>query len=97
MPDLTTAQRLAAYRDELAAAGFSADLIGPWVVAVAPASLEDVTVAHDLDEVGPIASVRINMVPRVDPESIRKIGEELKWLLWKRPFDQAEGDGTPDA
>lgn len=48
MSDLTTAQRLAAYRDELLAAGFNAREVWEIVEAATPL-FDDVTVEPDLD------------------------------------------------
>jgi hypothetical protein len=95
MTDLTTAQRLAAYRDELKAEGFSADLIGPWIGAAAPTCIDEVTVRRDLDGTSPVATLKIDMVPQVNPESIRRLGDELHWLI--KSWRLAEGKGGDDA
>lgn len=55
MKYLTTAQRLATYRDELLAAGFDEATAGRLIDLAAPADLEDVAVQSDqgdVDEAG---------------------------------------------
>lgn len=82
MSDLTTAQRLAAYRDELIEAGFADAPAFGMVRRVAPRSLDDVELRSDQDDppfkVGPVT---VYMLAKVDEESIAKAAEEIKWAL----------------
>lgn len=79
MADLTTAQRLAVYRDELRAAGFGEAEVAEFVRSAAPGLVEDVEVQADLDDVGtPIGSVTVRMEPNVDEAEIRRIVERIQ-------------------
>jgi hypothetical protein len=49
MPDLTTARRLAEYRDDLLSAGFTVEMADELVRFVAPNRLEEVKTRPDLD------------------------------------------------
>jgi hypothetical protein len=49
MSTLTTAQRLAAYREELREAGFNETEVSEFVENAAPSLVEDVVVLADLD------------------------------------------------
>jgi hypothetical protein len=78
MADLTTAQRLAAYRDELQAAGFSPAEAAEIVQSAAPSLVEDVDVQADLDDTGAvIGEVRVRMVPHHNEDDLRQIAEHV--------------------
>jgi hypothetical protein len=79
MPDLTTAQRLSAYYHELIEAGFNTDSASQMMLRAAPSDLVDVEIKADLDDGLPVLSVKVNLVPHLDPEEIRKLGEEVAW------------------
>lgn len=51
--ELTTAQRLAAYWDELLAAGFGEDTVVDYVQLAAPSSLDGVVLKRDLGAATP--------------------------------------------
>lgn len=92
MPDFTTAQRLSAYYDELIEAGFNTESAGRMVLRAAPANLVDVEIQADLDDGLPALEVRVNLVPHLDPEEIRRLGEEVAWLAKaRRPGNTPEG------
>ena len=77
MTDLTSAQRLAAYRSELLEAGFDEGQVDDLVRLAAP-RVEDVEVQADLDDEGPsIGSVTIRMTPHLDEEELRRILERV--------------------
>lgn len=78
MPDLTTAQRLSAYRDELLAAGFAARDTWELVQSAAPALYEDLTVQADLDDTDSHAVVNVRMVAQVDRESLDQAVEKVR-------------------
>jgi hypothetical protein len=81
MPDLTTAQRLAAYRDELAALGFNTHEAWEIVNAATPL-FDDVTVQADLDDTSePRIPVTVDMVAHVDRESLDRAREEIESSL----------------
>lgn len=81
MPDLTTAQRLAAYRDELAAHGFNAHEAWEIVEAATPL-FDDLTVQADLDDTSePRIPVTVDMVAHVDRESLDRARKEIERSL----------------
>jgi hypothetical protein len=94
MPDLTTAQRLSAYYDELKAAGFNPDIASQLTLRAAPADLVDIEIQADLDEGIPSLSMRVNLVPHLDPEEIRRLGEEVAWMSKVRRPDGPPEDGV---
>lgn len=97
MPDLTTAQRLSAYFDELIEAGFNVDTASEMTLRAAPADLVDVEIQADLDDGLPDLSVRVNLVPHLDPEDIRKMGEEVAFRAKvRRVTDPPEGEVSAD-
>lgn len=63
MADLTTARRLATYRDELAAAGFDELQVRDFLETAAPALVEDVVIQPDIDDTTPVGEVRVRIVP----------------------------------
>jgi hypothetical protein len=76
MTDLTTAQRLAAYADELKTAGLDGDLIQELVrnagLAIHARDGEP-TVQADIDETSPaIGRVTIELRPHIDEDAIDK-------------------------
>lgn len=82
MPNLTTAQRLSAYHDELLQAGFNAATAGQMTVQAAPRCADDVELQSDLDEPTPkMGPVTVYMLPKVDEESLARTAEEIKWAL----------------
>lgn len=95
MPDLSTAQRLAAYRDELVAAGFSPSEAWRLVESAAPALLDDVEIQPDIDgRPMPIAEVSVALDAKVDEESLERVAEEIRSALQ----NAARGDeGTASA
>lgn len=96
-PALTTAQRLSAYYDELKAAGFNTETASELTLRAAPTNLTDVEIQADLDEGLPALSVRVNLVPHLDPEEIRRLGEEVAWMSKvRRPAGPPEGGVTAD-
>lgn len=98
MPDLTTAQRLSAYYEELVAAGFTTDAASEMTLRAAPTDMVDVEIKTDLDDGLPQLSVKVNLVPHLDPEEIRRIGEEVAWRAKAhRPADPPEDGVTADA
>lgn len=79
MADLTTAQRLAAYRDELREAGFGDDEIAWCLNAAAPSLIEDVEVQADLDDQGPtIGTVEVRLDPHLNEDDLRRIVERIE-------------------
>lgn len=77
MADLTSAQRLAAYRAELLEAGFDAGQVDDLVQIAAP-RIEDVEVQADLDDDGPsIGTVNVRMDPHLDEDELRRIVERV--------------------
>lgn len=94
MPDLTTAQRLSAYYDELIEAGFNTDTASEMTLLAAPADLVDVEIQADLDEGLPDLSVRVKLVPQLDPEEIHRLGEEVAWRVEARRAVRPPEDGV---
>lgn len=93
MPGLTSAQRLAAYRDELTAAGFDDDTAGRIVEQAAPKLIEDVEIQADLDDTTPgaIGEVTVRFTPSIDREELsRVIGQVHRRAL----FEQRRAAGT---
>ncbi|HEY9370057.1 hypothetical protein [Streptomyces sp.] len=91
MPDLTTAQRLAAYRDELLAKGFNAREAWEIVEAATPL-FDDVTVQHDIDNTTPVATVLVNMAASVDMDSLEQAANKVE-----RFVQSASREGGSDA
>lgn len=78
MADLTSAQRLAAYRDELRDAGFGEDQVAHLVGVAAP-RIEDVEVQADLDvEPTSIGEVRVRLKPHTDTEDLRRVADQVE-------------------
>jgi NAD(P)-dependent dehydrogenase (short-subunit alcohol dehydrogenase family) len=75
----TTAKRLAAYRDELVAAGFTSDQANEFVATAAPGLIEDLVVAADVeDENPPIGEVRIHLRPQINDEDVARVAQEIQ-------------------
>ncbi|GAA3957969.1 hypothetical protein GCM10023085_45590 [Actinomadura viridis] len=84
MSNLTTAQRLSAYREELCAAGFSDHEAGQLVESAAPSLIEDVEVQADLDDTTPsIGEVRIHLRPEWDEGDLRRVVEHVQGTVEK--------------
>ncbi|OLT13018.1 hypothetical protein BJF79_03720 [Actinomadura sp. CNU-125] len=78
MKYLTTAQRLAAYRDELQEAGFDEPTTGDLINFAAPRNLDDVEVQADLDDTAEsLGEVRVRMVPRLDEDDLKRVAERV--------------------
>lgn len=78
MADLTTAQRLAAYRTELLEAGFAESEVARFLETAAPSLIEDIEVQADLDDEGPsIGSVTVRLAPHLDEDDLRRIVERV--------------------
>lgn len=88
MPELTTAQRLAAYRDELNAAGFTPAETAHLVETAAPALIEDVQVQSDIDGT-PALTVKVRLESHVDPDSLRLAVDQVEATL-QRPDNEQE-------
>lgn len=68
----TTAKRLAAYRDELRAAGFDEDQIRDMVQTAAPLP-DDLVIQADVDnEPSTVGEVVVRFVPEIDTEEIER-------------------------
>lgn len=80
MSDLTTAQRLAAYRDELKAAGFNEEQVAQFVAAVARPMMDDLVVQADLDsdDAPSIGEVRVHLMPLVDNDDLTRVVERVR-------------------
>ncbi|MDH2424753.1 hypothetical protein [Sphaerisporangium sp. TRM90804] len=97
MPDLTTAQRLAAYREELLSDGFSDTQAWQLVERIAPSRYEDLEVASDLEESpAKMGAVTVYMLPKVDKDSLVKVAEEIRWSLQAAIRDEDQ-KGDQDA
>lgn len=76
MSDLTSAQRLAAYRDELRDAGFSEDQVA-YLVGIAAPHMEDVEVQADLED-PPLGEVRVRLKAELDKDDIARLVERVQ-------------------
>lgn len=73
MPDLTSAQRLAAYRDELVEAGFDDAQVANLVGIAAPRT-DDIEVQADLDDATPpVGEVTVRLTPSIDPDALTRV------------------------
>jgi hypothetical protein len=68
----TTAKRLAAYRDELLAAGFDEEQVREFVQTAAPLP-EDLVIQADLDTEPAVGEVLVRFVPQIDAEEIERV------------------------
>jgi hypothetical protein len=82
LPEQTTAQRLSAYYDELVAAGFNAQATSEIIQKAAPADLVDVDLQADLeDKPLTVGGVVVDIVTRIDPESLARVRDEIEFRL----------------
>lgn len=77
MADLTSAQRLAAYREELLEAGFHEGQVYDLVQIAAP-RVEDVEVQADLDDRPPLGEVRVRLVPHLEDGDLERVAERVQ-------------------
>jgi hypothetical protein len=78
LPDLTSTQRLAFYRDELRDAGFSDDQVANLIGIAAP-RIDDLEVKADVEDGStPIGEVRVRLRPHLDGEELRRVVEGAK-------------------
>jgi hypothetical protein len=92
---MTTAQRLAAYRNELIAAGFNPYEALSLVESAAPGLLDDVEVQADLDaRPAPIAEVTVALAAKVDEKSLEHATEEISSAVRNAARG---GEGADDA
>jgi hypothetical protein len=92
LPEITTAQRLAAYRDELLNAGFTPAQTWELLVRVAPDQHDDIKIQDDLtDPQRPAAELHLRLTFTADEESLAHIANTL------RARAQAALHGGPDA
>jgi hypothetical protein len=68
----TTAKRLAAYRDELLAAGFNEEQVREFVQTAAPLP-DDLVIQADLDTEPAVGEVLVRFVPQIDPDEIERV------------------------
>lgn len=78
MADLTTAQRLAAYRTELLEAGFAESEVARFLETAAPSLIEDIEVQADLDDRPPLGEVRVRMVPHLEEGDLERVAERVQ-------------------
>jgi hypothetical protein len=75
----TTAKRLSAYHDELAAAGFSDDIVAAFVSAIAPHHIEDLVIEADVEaEDQPVGEVRVHLRPQINDEDVARVADEIR-------------------
>ncbi|MFB4294798.1 hypothetical protein ACBI99_44715 [Nonomuraea sp. ATR24] len=87
MPELTTAQRLAAYRDELLEAKFFPADVVHLVAAAAPSLVEDIQLAADIED-APALTVRVRLESHVDPESLGRAVDQAKAMLQQSNIEE---------
>lgn len=76
--DLTSAQRLAAYRDELRTAGFGEEQVAHLVGIAAP-RVEDIEIQADLDDPGEmIGEVKVRLKAELDKDDIARLVERVQ-------------------
>lgn len=79
MTELTTAQRLSAYHNELIAETFTEEVADEFLKAIVPRHIEDLIVKADIeDENPPIGVVHIHMRPQLDEEDIARAAQEVQ-------------------
>lgn len=78
MADMTTAKRLAAYRDELLAEGFHASEVAQFLESAAPSLAEDIEVQADLDDRTPLGEVRVRIVPHLNDGDLERVAERVQ-------------------
>ena len=78
MADLTTAQRLARYRDELVEEGFNATEVARFLETAAPSLIEDIEVQTDLDGMPAVGNVTVRLKPELDPAEIEALVNEVR-------------------
>lgn len=79
MPDLTTAQRLAAYREELREAGFNDTEVNRFVATAAPSLVEDLQVQADLDNGDlSVGEVRVRLTAQWDEDDLQRVVEHVQ-------------------
>lgn len=78
MADMTTAKRLAAYRDELLAEGFHPAEVARFLETAAPSLAEDIEVQADLDDRPPLGEVRVRIVPHLEEGDLERVAERVQ-------------------
>lgn len=83
MAELTTAQRLAAYRDELREVGFDEEQVRDMVQSAAPLP-DDLVIQADVDNEAPvIGEMVVRFAPRIDEGEIERAVKQAQATVAK--------------